>query len=208
MLLRDQGVLVTRLPLAVSASRLVRLLALLAFLVAGAPSATSSALAQDAGRNPADVAITNDEAGKSILSLVEKEGDDDYGRWIQRRWERDRDNEDVRVGPIITDNTVWVAKDVQAAQALFKEQAGKLKDFPESVDKHKGPYAWEIEKRGDEIAALSACDDCGQNGGINLHHRVVMRQGNVVTVLYIYGRESVATQGIATYFVERLAERL
>lgn len=198
----------THTPLGVSASRLVRLFALLAMLVAGAPMATGSAFAQDAGRNPADVAITNDEAGKSILSLVEKEGADDYGRWIQRRWERDRDNEDVRVGPIITDNTVWVAKDVQAAQALFNDQAGKMNDFPESVDKHNGPFAWEIEKRGDEIAALSACDDCGQNGGINLHHRVVMRKGNVVTVLYIYGRESVATQEIATYFVERLAERL
>ena len=67
----------THTPLGVSASRLVRLFALLAILVAGAPMATGSALAQDAGRNPADIAITNDEAGKSILSLVEKEGTDD-----------------------------------------------------------------------------------------------------------------------------------
>ena len=198
----------TRIPVVLAASRLVRLLALLAVLVAGAPPAAGSALAQDAGPNPADIAVTNEEAGKSILSLVEKEGTDDAGRWVQRRWERDRDNEDVRIGPIITDNTVWVAKDVQAAQALFKDQAGKLRDFPEAADKHKGPYAWEIEKRGDEIAALSACDDCEGKSGVNLHHRVVMRKGNVVTVMYIFGRESVATQGLATYFVERLAERM
>ena len=188
--------------------RLVRILALFAVLLAGGPFAGGSALAQDSDRNPADVAITNDEAGKAILSLVEKEGTDDYGRWIHRRWERDRDNEDVRVGPIITDNVVWVAKDVDAARALFKAQAGKMKDFPESADKHKGPYAWEIEKRGDEIAALSACDDCDDKGTLNLHHRVVMRKDKVVTVLYVYGRDEVATQGLAMFFVDKLAERL
>ena len=198
----------TRIPLTIRTSRLLRLVAALAILLAGAPLTAGKAVAQDTGRDPAEIAITNDEAGKSILSLVEKDGSDDYGRWLERRWERDRDNEDVRVGPIITHNKVWVARDVEAARSLFNEQVGKMQDFPEAWDKHKGPFAWEIEQRGDEIAALSACDDCEGKSGVNLHHRVVMRKGNLVTVMYIFGRESVATQEIATYFVERLAERM
>ena len=194
--------------LAAAASRLVRILAVFSVVLAGGSLAVGSALAQETGRDPAEVAITNEEAGKDILSLVEKEGTDGYGRWVQRRWERDRDNEDVRVGPIITDNTVWVAKDVEAARSLFKDQVGKMRDFPESADKHTGPYAWDIERRGDEIAALSACQDCKEKGTLNLHHRVVMRKDTVVTVLYIYGRDEVATQGLATFFVDKLAERL
>ena len=198
----------TRDMFAVATSRLVRLLVFAAVIVAGAPAMPGAVLAQGGDRNPADIAITNEEAGKDILGLSEKEGTDANGRWLERRWERDRDNEDVRVGPIITHNIVWVAKDVQAAQAVFKDQVGKMKEFPESADKHNGPYAWEIDKRGDEIAALSACEDCDDKGTLNLHHRVVMRKGNVVTVMYIYGRDEVATQGIAMFFVDRLAERL
>jgi hypothetical protein len=178
----------------------------LAALFVVAPLAGGTAVAQD--RHPADIATTMDEAGKDILSFVEEEGADDYGRWVQRRWERDRDNEDARVGPVVTFSKVWIAKDVAAAEALFKEQAGKLKEFPEAVDPARGPFAWDIQTFGDQTAALSACVDCNDKGGLELHHRVVIRKGDVVGVLYTFGSDKVATQDLMLYFAGKLAERM
>jgi hypothetical protein len=193
-------------PRSLVANPLALVVALAAALLAVAPLAAPAALAQD--RNPADIATTMDEAGKDILSFVEEEGSDDYGRWVQRRWERDRDNEDARVGPVLTFNKVWVAKDVPAAEALFKEQAGKLREFPEAVDPARGPFAWDIQPLGDQTAALSACVDCNDKGGLELHHRVVVRKGNVVGVMYIFGDEKVATQDLMLFFAGKLAERM
>lgn len=172
------------------------------------PFGAAIGYAQSADRDPREIATQDDEAGKAAILVADEDGSDDRSRWVHRRWERDRDNEDVRVGPIITDNHVWVAKDVAAAQAIFKDQAGKQLDFPESVDAHKGPFEWKIEPLGDDVTALSACIDCNGAGGINLHQRVVVRKSNVVSVVYIFGRDKIATRELTKYFVTKTLERI
>lgn len=195
------------LSVAAGLGRLVNVLVVVAVLL-GSIGSGAVAAAQSADRDPREIAITDEEAGKATVLFADESGSDDRGRWVYRRWERDRDNEDVGVGPIITANRVWVARDVSAAQAIFRDEAGKNQEFPESVDKHEGPFEWRIEPLGDEVAALSACDDCDKRGGINLHQRVVLRRGNVVGVVYLYGRERNTTRELTRYFVDRVLERI
>ena len=188
--------------------RLLGLLALVAGLLAS--RAVGAALAQEPGWHPRDIAMFDEEAGKAATLTRDEEGSDDRSHWVHRRWERDRDSEDVGVGPIITHNTVWVAKDEAAARAIFREQAEKQKEFPESVDEHAGTFEWKIDPIGDEVAALSACikDACNVDGAINLHQRVVVRKGRVVSVVYIFGRERRSTREATLYFVNKVVERM
>jgi len=185
------------------------LLLLTGLLVSG-PQALRDALAQSDARDPREIALFDEDAGKAATLFADEDGADDRARWVHRRWERDRDNEDVRVGPIITDNRVWVARDVSSAQAIYQDQADKQIDFPEAADMHRGPFKFpkKIELAVDESTALSACVDCNGLTGINLHQRVVVRKGNVVSVIYIFGREKIATADLVLFFVGKLVERM
>lgn len=185
---------------------------LIGALVMSSPASAGVALAQDAGRDPNLIVLTNEDAGKSTTVVSEASGAGDRGSYAHRRWLRDRDSEDVGVGPIITDNRVWVAPDVPTAQAIFREEVAKQKEFPESADKHEGPFAFPIAPLalGDEVMALSACieNGCDTRGGINLHERVVVRKDNVVSVVYLFGRERNTTPELTLFFVNRVLERI
>ena len=193
-------------------SRLPGVAILVSSLLVGSPAVAGKALAQDAGRDPTSIAITNEEAGKATTIVADESGAGDRGSYAHRRWLRDRDSEDVGVGPIVTDNRVWVAPDVPTAQAIFREEVAKQKEFPESEDKHEGPFAFPIAPLafGDEVMALSACieNGCDTRGGINLHERVVVRKGNVVSVVYLFGRERNTTPELTLFFVNRVLERI
>ena len=199
-----------RPPHARTTGRLVGLLALLFSLLLSGPPGASIAAAQ-ADRDPAEIAITTEEAGKEAYVMADEAGQDERSRWVHRRWGRDRDNEDVSVGPIFTDNYVWVARDVATAQAIFKEQAAKGKDFPQSdqsQDRHDGPLEFNIQPIGDDVAAWSACTRDRCEGRIDLHQLVLVRKGNIVTTMYIFGRERNTTQELVRWFVDRLLERM
>ena len=174
-------------------------------------SAPPSSGSGDVGNlaDPRDYMIPDDAPGKDAVRKVSEDGTDSGARWSHIRWARDRETLDVRTGPIVVDNKVWVAKDVPTAQTIYKAEVAKQEKFPEvsPLDKLGGNFEFKIDKLGDEITALSACDDCnGRN--INLHQRVVLRKGTVVAVIYLYGRESVTKQEIAVWFTGQVANRL
>ncbi len=192
-------------------TRLIGLLAVAVMLAASLPFGAVTALAQDANRDPREIALTDDDAGKSTTIVPEEEGSDERSRWVTRRWERERDSEDVGVGPIVTHNTVWVARDVEAARAIFGDQEGKQFQFPESIDRHEGPFLWKTKVEGaDQVSTLGACvrDACDSRGSIDLHQRVVLRKGNVVTVVYLFGRSRNTTEELTRYFATKNLERI
>jgi len=158
--------------------------------------------------NPRDYLLTAAEAGETAELVVETEGVVDVGQWARQRWERDRDTVDERIGPTVLDNTVYVARDVDAARELFGRQASRQAEFPEAVDPHAGPFEFAIAPVGDEVAALSACEDCLTDGTVNLHHRVVVRKGPVVAVVYLYGPDAVSTQELAASLAAQSAARV
>lgn len=136
--------------------------------------------------DPKEAILTIQDAGKEATQYIADEGTDKYGKFARNRFERDRSNGASALGPNIIDNKVWVAKDVETAKALFKEQAA-IKNFPERKEGAQGivekikptPY-------GEEFAFTSAFY---QDDKIWQHYRFVMRQGNVVAVVYLFGRE-------------------
>jgi len=157
-------------------------------------------LAALAGVDPYSILITADEAGRQALETISEDTTDERGHWARRRFERDRETEDVRTGPIVIDHQVWSARDVEVARSIFAEQASLNGQFPEATDPRAGSFPSGIGGLGEESAALSACDDCTDNREYHLHHRVVVRTGDVVNVVYLYGLESVVPESLAAWF--------
>ena len=136
--------------------------------------------------DPKQAILTIADAGKEATQYISDEGTDKYGKFARNRFERDRSNGASSLGPNVIDNKVWVAKDIESAKALFKEQAA-IKNFPERKEGAQGT----VEKikptsYGEEFSFSSAFY---QDEKIWQHYRFVMRQGNVVAVIYLFGRE-------------------
>jgi hypothetical protein len=137
--------------------------------------------------DPRTVVLTIADAGKEATQYINDEGTDKYGKWVRTRFERDRSNGASALGPNVMDSKVWVAKDVEAAKALFKEQAA-IKNFPERKEGVDGP----VEKikpaqYGEEFSHIGGYF---QDDKIWQHHRSAMRVGNIVAVVYLFGREA------------------
>ena len=136
--------------------------------------------------DPKEAILTIQDAGKEATQYIADEGTDKFGKFARNRFERDRSNGASALGPNVIDNKVWVAKDIETAKALFKEQAA-IKNFPERKEGAQGS----VEKikptsYGEEFSFSSAFY---QDEKVWQHYRFVMRQGNVVAVLYLFGRE-------------------
>ncbi|MGE3270367.1 MAG: hypothetical protein AB7P40_16560 [Chloroflexota bacterium] len=137
--------------------------------------------------DPKQAVLTMADAGKEATQYISDEGTDKYGKFARTRYERDRSNGASDLGPNVMDSKVWVAKDLESAKALFKEQSG-IKNFPERKEGVQGP----VEKikptaYGEEFSFTAGYF---QEDKIWQHWRMVMRQGNVVAVVYLFGRES------------------
>lgn len=138
--------------------------------------------------DPKDVVLTIADAGKEATQYISEEGTDKHGKWARTRFERDRSTGASTLGPNVMDSKAWVTKDAEAAKALFKEQAA-IKNFPERKEPAKGtvdkvkPAAY-----GDEFTFVAAYyqDD---DGKIWHHYRFLMRVGNIVSVVYLFGKE-------------------
>ena len=204
-----------------SARRLAQLSITLAVLVmalsAGLASDVRPVAADDELRDPREIATTDDEAGKRVTVEADEDGTDDYGRWTHRRWSRDRESSDLHVGPVLIDNTVWVAPNLDTARAVYKIQVDKMREFPERAvnqDSAKGPFAFQVKEGlkpsdlAEDAAALSACVDCDVKTVIYTHRRIVLRRLNVVTVMYIFGRENVATPELAVWYAWQVSQRM
>ena len=193
-----------------SIGRLFGLLALVASLVG--PALTPPALAQEEMRDPREIILTHEEGGgKDSYPAADEDCSDDRARCVHRRWERDGET-DASVGPIITDTRVWVAKDVETAKAIYKEQEKKQKEFPERTDYANGPFPFEFKDKppAEEWTALSACikDACASDGRIDIHQRMLARRDKTVILLYLFGRERNTTPELTTYFMVRSLERV
>ena len=121
------------------------------------------------------------------------------------------------MGPVILDNIVWVTKDVETAKKLFKVQSDKNTEMPErevNRDAAKGPFPFVVKEGqmpkelAEDASAMSACVDCDVKTVILTHHRIVLRKGNVVTVVYIFGRDNVATPEVAIWHARQVADRM
>lgn len=166
--------------------------------------------------DPGSIIFTLDDAGKEATQFAREEGTDARGRWAHSRYERGRDLGASRQGPNVIDSRAWVAKDVDAAKALFKEQAA-IKDFPERV-RSEG-----VAGLNDKLKQFNVAEETFAIGGywedntIWQHYRIVMRKGQNVAVLYLYGREDFLTEDakdkdpngkIVEWFARKLAGRL
>ncbi|MCC7371515.1 MAG: hypothetical protein IT306_24055 [Chloroflexi bacterium] len=136
--------------------------------------------------DPKEAILTIKDAGKEATQYISDEGTDKYGKFARNRFERDRSNGASALGPNVIDNKVWVAKDVETAKALFKEQAA-IKNFPERKEGVQGPVEKiKPTKYGEEFNVETGFY---QDEKIWHHYRFVMRVGNVVSVIYLFGRE-------------------
>jgi hypothetical protein len=192
---------------------LMALFAVAAGLVVGGPFGGTTALAQGDLRDPREIALFDDEGGgKESLLLLDEDGRDDRSRWVVRRWERDQEAS-ASVGPLVTYNKVWVAKDVETAKAIFREEENKQRQFPEKINPADGFYEFEGKVEGipyEELSMLSGCvrDRCDDPGRKDRHHRLVARKGPVVVLLYLFGREHATKPELVVYFLGKNLERV
>lgn len=138
--------------------------------------------------DPRQVVLTIADAGKEATPYKDEEGTDKYGKWALTRFERDRSNGASALGPNVMHSKVWVAKDVETAKILFKEQAA-IKNFPERTESAKGAVEKiKPTKYGEEFSFESAYYQDDDNK-IWQHYRFLIRAGKVVSVVYLFGRE-------------------
>ncbi|HEY7044683.1 MAG TPA: hypothetical protein VH419_13525, partial [Nocardioidaceae bacterium] len=190
----------------------LRLLAVGVALWVAAVSMTSG-VATAQSTDPMDIVTFHEEAGKQAQTVADEAGADQYGDWAHRRWTRDIDNSDKYVGPVVTDSKVWVAKDVDAAQKLYKLQADQNAKMPERDIDANGPFPWVIKEGpqpkdfADEGTGASACrhNNCDEPGKVFTHRRVVIRVGRYVATVYLYGRDETATPELATWFARKMS---
>jgi hypothetical protein len=146
-----------------------------------APAASST--------NPADVVLRMEDAGKEAFVVDTSDGLDKWGRWAHSRFERDRSDGASTLGPNVMDSKAWVAKDLDTAKALYKEQAA-IKNFPERKEGTTGPVEKVKPTLFGEESSYNAMYYQDDDNKIWQHYRFVMRQGTTVAVVYLFGKEA------------------
>jgi hypothetical protein len=166
------------------------------------------AWAQTDSLDPVTLLLTAEDAGAVATLTKENQGEDGQSRWARRRWERDRESPDATSGALVLENAVFVTRDIAMAKQVYAAEVAKSESVPEATDRHTGPYTFPMMPIGDESAALSVCNDCNAKDDVYVHHRAVVRKGPVVTVIYTYGTDGVATQDLATWFAGQAVSRI
>jgi hypothetical protein len=138
--------------------------------------------------DPWQAVLTLQDAGKEATQYASEEGSDKYGRWAHTRYERDRSNSASTLGANVIDTKVWVAKDVESAKALFKEQAA-IKNFPERKEPSQGPNEKAKAPKFGEESSFETGYYQDPDDKIYQHWRFTIRKGASVAVLYLFGRE-------------------
>ena len=154
---------------------------------------------------PAQFVFTLEDAGKEASPYGGEEGTDSYGRWMRTRFERDRELGASRLGPNVIETKAWVAKDVNAARALFREQA-ENKGFPERKEPFDGlndPVTYDNVAEETAFVAAYWVDNTVWH-----HYRVVLRKGSNVAVMYLFARRDVVKNPDVMWFAQKLAGRM
>ena len=144
--------------------------------------------AASAPSNPNDIVFTLKDAGKEATQYLSEEGTDKHGRWSRTRHERERSKTASTMGPAVMDTRAWVTKDVEAAKALFKEQAA-ITNFPERKEPLSGPNEKIKPIQAGEEYSVTTQYFQDDDGKVWLHFRFVIRNKANVGVLYLFGRD-------------------
>jgi hypothetical protein len=160
--------------------------------------------------SPVDILFTLADAGKEATPYKFEEGSDARSRWARARYERrsDTGSQDT-LGPRVIDHTVYVTQNFEQAKQLFTEEVAKNEKFPEQAarDARKGSFKWDLVNLVEQTGALSACNDCGGKDQLMLHHRIVQQRYNIVSVIYLYGREGRGSEQITSQKASELWPR-
>jgi hypothetical protein len=153
------------------------------------------------------------DAGKEAYQAMNDGKEVDNAQWARTRFERDRETGTSRLGPNVIDTQAWVAKDVEAAKAIFKVQAA-IKNFPERSSKERvqGPNDRfkQPENLAEETFGVSGYyqDD---DDKVWRHYRYGFRKGKNVAVIYLFGREDLFdewTPGVDLWLARTYAGRM
>ncbi|MGE3910769.1 MAG: hypothetical protein AB7K36_15525 [Chloroflexota bacterium] len=161
--------------------------------------------------NPKDLAVKIDEAGKRAEIAEQKDGTDANGKWYSVRYERPGTGGRFHEGPVTVYSYVYVGKDIESAQKVFADDAKLNEKMPEATEKVGDKFELkEANEVGQEGQGLSACQkSCNSGGEIYVHKRLVSRQENIVSVIYLYGlsAEDGLTDWHARYFGNQVMQR-
>jgi hypothetical protein len=140
-------------------------------------------------RAPQQISLVIKDAGPQAVEMFRNNGSDDRSSWTEVRFERGEETLDLKLGPNTIYNKVFVARSAEDARAIYKQHA--VRQLPEATQKRGPVFEEDKTKRfGNESYAVGACnDDCGGADSEMLHERLVYRWGNVVVILYTWGRE-------------------
>src|SRR5205823_1702943 len=121
------------------------------------------------------------------------------------------------IGPLDIYNKVWVASDIDTARQIYNQEAQKGR-FPEAATSSygqtqevgDGQFAMQgAPGFGNENFGWSACNEnCNSNHFLYLHHRYVVRFGNVVGIVYIWGGNQETTVDQVTVYARTLRDHL
>jgi hypothetical protein len=159
-------------------------------------------------RQPADIGLHLEEAGKQAVEVLSRTGSDGRSSWYESRYERGEETVGQKLGPATIYNKIFVANSADDARAIYRENA--VKDLPQATQPRGGIFTEDKTKKfGNESYAIGACNnDCGDNRTEYLHEQVVYRWGNVVVVVYIWGQKDEANPETLGLYAGNIAGRI
>jgi hypothetical protein len=167
----------------------------------GPPRPDSTARAS----SPGQIVFALADAGKEATQYKDEAGSDNCGAWARTRFERDRTLGSSRLGPNVIDTKAWVCKDVDAAKALFKQQAG-IKTFPERTEKLEGLIdKFNLQNLGEETFHIGGYLSTNT---VWHHYRVGVRKGKNVGIIYLFGRRDIVDIPLVEWFSFTFAGRV
>lgn len=160
------------------------------------------------GLPPTAISLVVQDAGPEAVEMFRNNGADGRASWTEVRFERGQETITQKLGPTIIYNKVFVAGSSADAHAIYTENA--VRQLPEATEKRGAIFEEDKTKPyGNESYAVGACnDDCEGANSEFLHERLVYRWGNVVVILYIWGREDVSNPDVLSTYAATVAGRI
>jgi hypothetical protein len=150
---------------------------------------------------PKQLVITAAEVGSDANEVGSGEGSDARGSWAWVRAKRPIEASRQHLGPAEVYSKVWVAPDIETAQAIYAEQARP--GLPEAEQPFGADFPMDFTPDvGNDNFGWSGCNDnCNTEKFNRLHQRQTTRIGNVVAVIYIWGEnQSTSINQLEFYF--------
>jgi hypothetical protein len=158
--------------------------------------------------SPQQIALSAAELGKEIDTVGQQEGSDERGPWYWSRYKRTREKETAHIGPLDIYSKVWVARDIESANQIFDEEARP--GMPEAHETVGVNFPMEpLPGVGNQNFGWSACNEnCMTTKFRYLHHRYVLRVGNVVMVLYTWGGNQDNSINQVGFYAQSMRDRI